>query len=36
LRKLDSLELTIEMSATATDYTYTLYNGQTFLLVRNG
>jgi hypothetical protein len=36
LRKLDSLELTTGMSATATDYTYALYNGQTFLLVRNG
>jgi hypothetical protein len=36
LCKLVSLELTIGMSATATDYTYALYNGQTFLLVRNG
>jgi hypothetical protein len=36
LRKVDSLELTTGMSVTATDYTYALYNGQTFLLVRNG
>jgi hypothetical protein len=36
LRKLVLLELTTGMSATATDYTYALYNGQTFLLVRNG
>jgi hypothetical protein len=30
LRKLVSLELTTGMSVTATDYTYTLYNGQKF------
>jgi hypothetical protein len=35
LRKLVSLELTTVMSVTATDYTYALYIGQTFLLVRN-
>jgi hypothetical protein len=33
--KLVLLELTMEMSATVTDYTYALYIGQTFLLVRN-
>jgi hypothetical protein len=35
LRKLDSLELTTGMSATAIDYTYALYNGQTLLLMRH-
>jgi uncharacterized membrane protein (UPF0136 family) len=35
LRKLVPLELTTGMSMTATDYTYALYIGQTFLLVRN-
>jgi hypothetical protein len=34
--KLGSLELTTGMSVTATDYTYALYMGQAFLLVRNG
>jgi hypothetical protein len=33
--KLISLELTMGMSVTAADYTYALYIGQTFLLVRN-
>jgi hypothetical protein len=36
IAKLDSLELTMGMSATATDYTYALYNRQTFLFVRIG
>jgi hypothetical protein len=35
LRNLVSLELTTGMSVTATVYTYALYIGQTFLLVRN-
>jgi hypothetical protein len=35
-RELDSLELTTGMSATITDYVYALYNGQAFLLVKNG